>query len=162
MKTTTFALVTALVTAGLTLPGSAAQAATACSATQEIEFETPGFNTDFRVRLCIYHGSPTRGAYAGVSWRDGGDDTADGRRKFDSLVVHFDLRQDAQSMAHGSCDLTRRVNSEESALFTCEAAYHESRRRGGWSATGYLLYNVDRDGQGDKRMDLTASPVVEN
>jgi hypothetical protein len=162
MKTTTYVLVTALTTAGLALTGPAAQAATACAPAQVIEFETPGFNTDFRIRVCLYHGSATRGAYAGVSWTDGGDNTADGRRKFDSLVVHFDLRQSGQSMAHGSCDLTRRVNSEDSALFTCEAAYHESKRKGGWNATGYILYNVDRDGEGDKRIDLTASPVVEN
>jgi hypothetical protein len=162
MKATAFALVTALTAAGLTLTGTAAQAATTCGTQQEIEFDTPGWNTQFRVRLCIYHGQSTRGAYAGVSWDRGGDDTTDGHRKFDLLVVHFDLRQGSQSVAHGSCDLTRRVNSDDSAVFTCEAAFLKSPQRGGWSTTGYLFYNVDRDGEGDERRELPASPVVEN
>jgi hypothetical protein len=162
MKTVAFALVAALTGAGLALTGPAAWAATTCGTQQEIEFDTPGWNTDFRVRLCISHGQSARGAYAGVSWDRGGDDTTDGHRKFDLLVVHFDLRQGSQSMAHGSCDLTRRVNSEDSAVFTCDAAFLESPRRGGWSTTGYLFYNVDRDGTGDSRMDLPASPVVKN
>ncbi|WP_433789022.1 hypothetical protein [Actinoplanes sp. CA-252034] len=153
---------TALAAAGVAVTGSPALADTTCSAHRDIEFDTPGFNTDFRVRLCIYHGSPTRGAYAGVSWEHGGDDTTDGHRKFDLLEVHFDLRQGGLSMAQGSCDLTRRVNTDDSALFTCEAAYRESSRRGGWSTTGYVVYNVDRDGEGDKRIDLSPSPVVEN
>lgn len=162
MRITTYALVAALSTAGLTLTGTAARADTTCGPQHSIEFDTPGFDTDFRVRICIYHGSSTRGAYAGVSWQNGGDDTTDGRRKFDLLDVHFDLRQGTESLGHGSCDLTRRVNSDESALFTCEAVYRESPVQGGWSATGYLLYNVDRDGAGDLRVDLPGSPTVKN
>ncbi|MEU8662365.1 hypothetical protein [Actinoplanes philippinensis] len=156
------ALVTALAATGLAVTGPAAWADTACGEQRDITFDTPGFNTVFRVRLCIYHGSPARGAYAGVSWDHGGDDTRDGHRKFDLLAVHFDLRRYGHSQASGACDLTRRVNTDDSALFTCEAAYRESSRTGGWSTTGYVVYNVDRDGEGDKRIDLTASPVVEN
>ncbi|GIF44205.1 hypothetical protein [Actinoplanes xinjiangensis] len=162
MRKGAFALVVALATAGVAVTGTAAGAATSCGPQQAIEFDTPGWNTDFRVRLCIYHGQPTRGAYAGVSWDDGGDDLTDGDRKFDLLVVHFDLQQGARPVAHGSCDLTRRVNSDRSAVFTCEAAFRQSPQRGGWSTSGYLIYNVDRDGAGDRRIDLTASPVVEN
>lgn len=162
MKITTYALVTALTATTVALTGTAARATTSCGPQQSIEFGTPGFNTDLQVRICLYHGSPTRGAYAGVSWQNGGDDTTDGHRKFDLLEVHFDLRQGNTSAGHGSCDLTWQVNSDESALYTCEAVYRESAVRGGWHATGYLIYNLDRDGAGEMRTDLPGSPVVED
>jgi hypothetical protein len=148
------------VAGAATLPGSPAWAENACSEPQEVEFETPGFNTDLRVRVCLYHGTPTRGAYANVSWGNGGDATADGKRKFDELVVHYELRQNSRVAARGRCDLTTRVNSDEGDVFTCESAYLESKSKGGWRATGYILYNIDRDGAGQKRMDLTGSPTV--
>jgi hypothetical protein len=144
------------------LTGTPAWAENSCSEPQEIEFDTPGFNTDLRVRVCLYHGSPTRGAYANVSWGNGGDATADGRRKFDSVVIHYELRQNTGVMAHGQCDLTTRLNSDEGNVFTCESAYHESSATGGWHATGYILYNVDRDGAGQKRIDLAGSPTVDD
>ncbi|PRX22561.1 hypothetical protein [Actinoplanes italicus] len=144
------------------LTGSPAWADNSCSEPQEIEFETPGYNTDLRVRICLYHGSPTRGAYANVSWGNGGDATADGRRKFDELVIHYELRQNTGVMAHGQCDLATRVNSDEDDVFTCESAYRESSTKGGWHAIGYIIYNVDRDGAGQMRIDLSGSPTVED
>jgi hypothetical protein len=154
-------VVAVLASAGAaTLTGSPARAENACSGPQEIEFDTPGFNTDLRVRVCLYHGSPTRGAYANLSWGNGGDATADGERKFDELVIHYELRRGTAVMAHGQCDLTSRVNSDEGDVFTCESAYRKSAAVGGWHATGYILYNVDRDGAGQKRIDLAGSPTV--
>lgn len=161
MKRTACLVVAALLGAGAgAAVGSPALAYSTCSAPQEHEFDTPGFNTDLRVRLCIYHGSPTRGAYAQASWGNGGDNVADNHRKFDSLVIHYELQQFDRTVTAGSCDLATRVNSSESDQFLCETAYRESSRKGGWSTDGYIVYNLDRDGEGVKRMDLTGSPVV--
>jgi hypothetical protein len=141
---------------------SPALADTTCSAHQEYEFDTSGFNTDLRVRVCLYHGSPTRGAYVQASWKNGGDNVEDNRRKFDLLVIHYQLQQFDGTVVAGSCDLTRRVNSSDSDQFMCDTAYRESPRKGGWSADGYIIYNLDRDGEGEKRIDLTGSPIMAN
>lgn len=161
-KTACLMAATMIGTGAAVAVASPALADTACSAPQEHEFDTSGFNTDLRVRLCIYHGSPTRGAYAQTSWENGGDNVEDNRRKFDLLVIHYQLQQFDGTVTAGSCDLTRRVNSSESDQFLCDTAYRESSRRGGWSTDGYILYNLDRDGEGDKRIDLVGSPVVAN
>ncbi|GID59101.1 hypothetical protein Aco03nite_075050 [Actinoplanes couchii] len=154
--------VVAVTTAATILVGSPAQAVNSCSEYQSIEFETPGYNTDMRVRLCLTHGSPTRGAYAQVSWENGGDSAADGRRKFDELLISYRLLAMNVPVTEGSCDLAERVNLAESGLFMCPAAYHRSLDRGAWGVDGALDYNIDRDGAGRKRVTLTPTPIVEN
>lgn len=160
--TASLAIATTIGAAAAVFTGSPAQAVTSCTEHQVLEFQTPGFDTDMRARLCLSHGSPTRGAYAQVSWENGGDNATDGRRKFDSLVIHYRLRQGADIVVEGDCDLAGQVNLNETGLFTCPAAFHRSMQRGGWSTDGWLVYNVDRDGKGVMRIDLPATPVVEN
>ncbi|WP_157751430.1 hypothetical protein [Actinoplanes derwentensis] len=150
------------VTAATVLVGSPVQAVNSCSEYQSIEFETPGYNTDLRVRLCLTHGSPTRGGYAQVSWENGGDNTSDGSRKFDELVIGYRLIAMNVAVTEGECDLAERVNQSETGLFLCPAAYHRSTDRGAWGVDGTLDYNLDRDGAGSKRITLTPTPIVEN
>lgn len=47
-----------------------------------VEMATPGFNTVLQVRLCISRGSPTRGAYAMVTWSNGGGGANDDDRVY--------------------------------------------------------------------------------
>ncbi|MEV6301108.1 hypothetical protein AB0M02_16995 [Actinoplanes sp. NPDC051861] len=149
----------AIVGAGV-LVGSPALAENTCSRSQRVEFETPGFDTVLRVRICIAHGSPTRGAYAHVDWIDGGDSVEDGDRKFDALDIHYQLQAYGIAVAGGACGLAERVNRTESGTFTCPMATFKSGRRGGWSADGYIAYNLDRDGAGVMRTELEGSPAV--
>lgn len=149
-------------TAATVLTGSPAQAVNSCSEYQTIPFETPGFDTDLRVRLCLTHGSPTRGAYAQVSWDNGGDSAVDEQRKFDELVIRYRLVSMNAVMAAGSCDLGEKVNLSESGLFMCPASYHRSTERGGWTVDGVIEFNIDRDGAGRKQITLTSTPIVEN
>ncbi len=153
-------LLAAVVGTTAVLVAAPAWAENTCGGRQDVEFETPGFNTDLRVRLCVTHGSPTRGAYAQVSWTNGGDNATDGERKFDSLVIHYRLRSGSTTVTTGSCDLTAQINVDDSAVWTCPAAYSGARASGGWRVDGHLLYNIDRDGDGVKRLDLTTTPTV--
>lgn len=152
----------AVATTATVLVGSPAQAVNSCSEYQSIEFQTPGYDTDMRVRLCLTHGSPTRGAYAQVSWENGGDNAADGRRKFDELVVHYRLVGMNVPVTGGSCDLAEMVNLSETGLFMCPATYHRSTDRGAWGVDGNLVVNIDRDGAGARTLTLTPTPIVEN
>ncbi|HWS31482.1 MAG TPA: hypothetical protein VN408_01925 [Actinoplanes sp.] len=154
--------VIAAATTATVLTGSPAQAVNSCSEYQTISFETPGYDTDLRVRLCLTHGSPTRGAYAQVSWENGGDSAVDGRRKFDELVIRYRLVAMNATMVEGSCDLAEKVNLSETGLFMCPAGYHRSADRGAWGVVGTVEFNIDRDGEGRKQLTLTPTPIMEN
>ncbi len=149
-------------TTAAVLVGAPAWAVNSCSEYQSFEFDTPGYDTDLRVRLCLTHGSPTRGAYAQVSWENGGDNAADGRRKFDELAIDYRLLAMNKPVTTGSCDLAGMVNLNETGLFMCPAEYHRSTDRGAWGVDGSLRFNVDRDGAGSRTLTLTPTPIVEN
>lgn len=149
----------AAVSAGV-LVAEPARAENTCSPAREASFDTSGFDTVLQVKLCISHGSPTRGAYATVSWTNGGDSAADGDRKFDALVIHYQLQSYSETLASGSCSIAGRVNRNESGTYTCDTAYHKSPRKGGWSADGYISYNLDSDGAGGDTRQLKGSPIV--
>ncbi|GAA0473843.1 hypothetical protein GCM10009531_79780 [Actinoplanes capillaceus] len=131
-----------------------------CSAPRHVAFDTPGRNTRMDVRLCLLHGTPTRGAYAHVAWARGGADNDDGERKFDALTLHYHLQRHNENVSLGTCDLAPRVNEATTGAYKCEKVELRVPAAGGWSADGYLEYNLDRDGAGMKRVDLRGSPVV--
>ncbi|GGN95857.1 hypothetical protein GCM10010112_86570 [Actinoplanes lobatus] len=140
-------------------PPARADAGT-CSAPRHVAFGTPGHDTRMDVRLCLLHGTPTRGAYAHVAWARGGDD--DGERGFDALTLHYHLQRHDENIALGTCDLAPRLNATATGAYKCEKVELRVPAAGGWSADGYLEYDLDRDGEGLKRVDLRGSPVAEH
>ncbi|GAA1582055.1 hypothetical protein [Actinoplanes couchii] len=152
-------LVTMLAGAGLSI-ATPAQAETTCGPAKNVELSTPGFDTDLSVTLCVTHGSLDVGAYAIVNWKDGGSGGDDGNRKFDSLLIHYQLQAYDEVLASGSCNLSGRVNGAEKGTRACKTVYPQTSRAGGLNARGYVDYNVDRDGLGTKRFDLVPTPFV--
>jgi hypothetical protein len=148
--------------AAVLVPAAPARAVNTCGEAQRVEYPTPGFNTVLQVRICITHGSPARGAYATLSWIDGGDGGRDNNRKFDALAIHYGLVSTHQEVASGTCELAHRVNRAENGTFTCDPAFLTATRTGSWKATGYITYDLDRDGAGLMRTDLKPSPVVDD
>ncbi|MEV0900453.1 hypothetical protein [Actinoplanes sp. NPDC049802] len=148
--------------AGVASPARAslAREVETCSAPRHVVFDTPGRNTRMDVRLCLLHGTPMRGAYADVAWTRGGDDNDDGERKFDALTLHYHVQRHDQNIALGTCNLAPRVNETTTGSYRCEKVELRVPGAGGWSADGYLEYNLDRDGEGLKRVYLRGSPVV--
>ncbi|MBO3743845.1 hypothetical protein [Actinoplanes flavus] len=139
-------------------PAPASAAAATCSAPRHVVVGTPGRDTRMDVRLCLLHGTPTRGAYAHVAWaRDG---SGDGGRGFDALTLHYHLQRHDENISLGTCDLAPRVNGAATGDYTCEKVELRVPATGGWSADGYLEYHLDHDGAGLKRVPLLGSPVV--
>lgn len=170
MKHRNFRLATAaasaLVLAG-TLTGTAAMTAVpaqaaareACTGWQHKEFPTSGFNTDVSIKLCVEkdtHGHHL--AYADVKWRDGGGGGIN--LKFDNFDVRYRLERYDADYADKACDLTSEIYWNSSGSDSCLPAYSTSQRDGGWTADGYVAYNLDDDGKGGKKWSLHGSPQI--
>ncbi len=169
MKHTTFRRV-ATAASALTLAGALtgtaaltaapAQAAPeTCTGWQHKEFPTSGYNTDVYLKLCVtkYGGNiPEHGAYAYTRWRDGG-----GTRKFDNFDVRVRLERHNTDYARGTCDYTSEINADSSGgPKRCFGGADTSPRDGGWTADGYVAYNLDDDGEGGKTWSLHGSPQI--
>lgn len=152
---------TGVLAATTTLTPAPAQAAAAeaCTGWQHKEFPTSGFNTDVSVKLCVTKysgGTPEHGAYAYVKWSDGG-----GARKFDNFDVRIRLERHDADQAAGACDYTSEINGNSAGgPRYCFGAAHVSSLDGGWTADGYVAYNLDADGEGGKTWSLHGSPQI--
>ncbi|MQA08061.1 MAG: hypothetical protein GEU98_05805 [Pseudonocardiaceae bacterium] len=152
---------TALALTGVNLvTASPAHAAASCSAEQRNSVPTPGFDTDFSVKVCVDGaGSDTKRAYIIVGWTDGGDSSTDGDRKFDKLRIHQKLERNNTAYDSNSCSIAGKVNRNSSGAESCSSVTYTSSARGGWTG-GYLEYDIDRDGKGSFTWSLHGSPVI--
>lgn len=130
-----------------------------CTDWQDKEFSTSGLDTDVSIKLCVtkYGGNiPEHGAYAYTKWGDGG-----GARKFDNFDVHVRLERNNTVYANGTCDYTGEVNADSSGgPKRCFGGADTSPRAGGWTADGYVAYNLDADGEGGTTWSLRGSPQI--
>jgi hypothetical protein len=161
--------VTTALTGTVVFATSPALAATKCSAQQSNEFDTNGFNVDIKISLCVKTVAEVNGrhvAYAKGSWGDGGPDT----RKFNMFNIHVRLERNNDTKATYVCDLTSSINLYESGTFGKSGDSHDIIHRcwalsdsgldGGWTADGYIKYDITDDGEHAKTWSLHGSPGI--
>ncbi|MFI0453232.1 hypothetical protein [Actinomadura sp. 6N118] len=124
-------------------------------------FPTPGNNTRFAINLCVVKASNGKHwAYADVHWNDGGDSDVDDRRKFDQVVFFVRLERNNVREQLQLCDARRKINTEKSGIVFCSTEVDPSTANGGWTADGYVQYDIDRDGEGAKTWEWHGSPSL--
>ncbi|SCL50572.1 hypothetical protein GA0070606_1656 [Micromonospora citrea] len=158
-KRRTLARLGTALTASAALLGAAlvsatpAQAATSCSAEQHKEMDTPGANVDVYIKLCFR--SHYNDAMAYVRWADAGG------YEFDNFDLHLRLERNDAVVGMDSFDLTDEINnwgaSDSIELYGAPTSVTSGS---GWSADGYVKYNIDGDGKGDFTWSLTGSPEI--
>jgi len=150
----------------VSLTGTPALAATVtkCSGEQHKSFPTPGNDTDVYITVCIHTISTyERLAWYYLSWKDGGDSDVDDDRKFDKFTVQIRIERYDSVQNDISQSLRASINTHSTGTYDYTgygAGYTDTDRLGGWTADATVTYNIDRDGEGDYKWQLTGSPQV--
>ncbi|MFJ1805092.1 MULTISPECIES: hypothetical protein [unclassified Streptomyces] len=135
----------------------------ACSY-QDKTFPTPGDDTYVEIELCIQRVADGYEATADVSWFNGGTSSVDGNRKFDQFDVQVRVEQyvSGSDDIKGSrtCDIRYDVNSFPRSSDRC-SKFVTHNRTATWSADGKVVYDIDRDGEGNSTWNLTGSPRID-
>ncbi|MCO6006661.1 hypothetical protein NE236_16875 [Actinoallomurus purpureus] len=122
---------------------------------------TPGKDTRFAINLCVVKLSNGKHwAYADIHWHNGGDSDVDDKRKFDK--VGFVLRLERHNVARQtqSCEARHKVNTQKDGDVFCSTKVDSSKVNGGWTADGYVKYDIDRDGKSAMTWNWPDSPSV--
>lgn len=132
----------------------AAQSAAKCSRQQSKEFDTPGFNVDIKIKVCVrkYHAGEYY-SYVKGSWNDGG-----GLRKFDKFRFYVRIEHHGRTAGKSSNSLAGEINNRDSGKFKSLEAVARGKA-GGWTGDAYIRYNIDSDGK-TKTWRLHGSPKI--
>ncbi|MFF4488310.1 hypothetical protein ACFY0F_17715 [Streptomyces sp. NPDC001544] len=125
-----------------------------CTGKQHREFDTPGYNVDVYLQLCVWRTGSTYDAETYIDWADGG-----GARKFDLFWVETRLEKNDAAITYNGCDFTRAINDNETGGRTCGTASHTGSGTG-WTADATVGYNIDLDGEGEFTWNLTGTPKI--
>ncbi|WP_329559701.1 hypothetical protein OG711_17485 [Streptomyces uncialis] len=136
--------------------GPASAAPFKCSVNQPKTFPTPGTDTRLTIYLCVEkEGASSYSARAGVSYANGGGSI----NKFDKLEVHVRLERYDVVQAGLVCNFFPIVNFGVSGdNIPCGPIGDTTTSP--VTADGTVIYNIDGDGLGDFRWDLTGSPSL--
>jgi hypothetical protein len=166
-RTAAVGLTTAVALGGVVAVAEPASAATRCGPYQPREFDTPGFNVDLKIRLCVSNSNGVHAAIAQGNWNDGGGLTA----KFDKIYVTLRPERNNVNKGRNACSLTNSINLYDEGKFSRNGTSHNDTRcgffasstsnlDGGWTADGTVTYNINEDGKGDRVWHLKGSPPV--
>lgn len=158
-------LATLAVAAGIVFAvGSPAQASvTECTdwGTNEKTFDLPGKpDVTANAIVCIENnGADYYAAWITVYW-DGGPVELYGDR-FDKFQpeVYRERNQQIQGPVY-SCDFTGEINNLTESSDTCLQPFRHYSTGGRWTGDGWIVYNINSDGNGDYYWYLTGSPSV--
>ncbi|WP_198667765.1 hypothetical protein [Glycomyces dulcitolivorans] len=129
--------------------------------TNEKTFNLPG-KPDVTVNaiVCIENnGADYYAAWITVYW-DGGNVNLYGDR-FDKFKpeVYRERNQKIQGTVY-SCDFTGEINNLTEASDDCLQPFKYYNTNGSWTGDGWIIYNINDDGNGDYYWYLTGSPSV--
>ncbi|MGW5969113.1 hypothetical protein [Streptomyces sp. NPDC055186] len=145
-----------LCVSGVVFGGIAHAAESKCSATQSKEFDTPGFDTDVHLQVCILEDAAkppsedyrTYTAMVLGHFTDGGGGST---RKFDNLDLEIRLESIPNDYVDKKvvCDVTAEVNNKDSGALRCEASLKmHVNMRPHVTGDATVHYDIDADGKG--------------
>ncbi|NGO75723.1 hypothetical protein G6045_08530 [Streptomyces sp. YC504] len=166
-----FALFTAMfaITALAAAPAHAVDSD--CKTQSDITVRPDGNSryTQVSMYTCITYDDGTYYAGAWITWTGGGGGDRDGSRVFDGFKLQVRLEQytgDSDvTRASETCDYRGLINTQEwpgtgTQWYSCAVALGHSRT-GTWSTDGKVVYNVDRDDQGDFTRQLMGTRRID-
>ncbi|GAA4631229.1 hypothetical protein GCM10023196_059820 [Actinoallomurus vinaceus] len=113
---------------------------------------TPGKDTKFAINLCVVKlANGKHWAYADVHWHNGGNSDVDDHRKFDQVYFFVRLKRNGAKRQGQLCEARHKVNTQQNGDVFCSTEVDPSKANGGWTADGYVQYDIDRDGKGAMR-----------
>ncbi|WP_432092949.1 hypothetical protein [Streptomyces sp. bgisy100] len=85
-----------------------------------------------------------------------------GVKRFDEFSVHLRLEKNNGNKQTIVCDLTRDINTHKWSNGTARKCMQDGYvgSAGGWSSDGYVVYDYDGDGKGDRKWQLKGSPAI--
>ncbi|MGZ0148697.1 hypothetical protein ACXJJ3_16610 [Kribbella sp. WER1] len=141
-----------------TLGVTPASAATACR-TNVKSVSLPGKpDVKFTVQLCVSGSGTYRHAQAKLSWT--GNYGFIGGTRFNLVYLGLRLEQHDAERASTSSYYTASIDAQYSGSVTIGATKTGSLSAGGWSADGFLQYDVTDDGRSGYTWELYGSPLI--
>ncbi|MFD4835856.1 hypothetical protein ACFWPV_39375, partial [Streptomyces uncialis] len=138
---------------GLAPPAAAAVVVSQCSAEQRRELDTPGFNTDLNIHVCVERDST--GVYRSevrFRWNESGPN------KFMYMKLHSRLEKYDVVVKGAVCDFTNAMDSEYGNR-ECQTVW-ASGTPGLMTADATLVYDIAGDSSGERTQDLHGSPAI--
>lgn len=150
------------------LPGEANAAwCPGSDSTSSYEFDTPGYNVDVWLRLCVFRTADDQHrAFGQLRWIDGGG----GLDEFNDFRIQVRLERKNETIAaDDSFEYSTEINGFTTSYsyagdwwVTLDKGETDSLNsaNGGWSADGKVTYDINNDNAGNFTWQLQGTPTI--